>query len=57
MPTEMNIKSEHRVAVVCYPTIEEARNALRERGIDPLVIEAAMQPKFLEHKANGQDDS
>lgn len=54
LPLQMNIKSEHRVAVA-YGTIEEARDALRERGIDPLVIEQAMQPKFLQHKPE-QDD-
>jgi hypothetical protein len=57
MPTEMNVKSEHRVEVVHYPTLEEARNALRERGIDPLIVEQAMQPKFLQHKASERDDS
>jgi hypothetical protein len=57
MPTEMNVKSDHRV-VVAYGTIEEARNALRERGIDPLVIEQAMQPKFLQHhKADDRKDN
>ena len=56
MPTELNIKSEHKVAVA-YGTIEEARDALREIGIDPLVVEHAMQPKFLQHKPSEQDDS
>jgi hypothetical protein len=56
MPTEMNIKSEHKVAVA-YGTIEEARNALREVGIDPLVVEQAMQPKFLQHKPSDRNDN
>jgi hypothetical protein len=54
LPLQMNIKSDHRVAVT-YGTIEEARNALRERGIDPLVVEQAMQPKFLQHRKRTVD--
>jgi hypothetical protein len=56
MPTEMNVKSDHHV-VVAYGTIEEARDALREVGIDPLIVEQAMQPKFLQHKPSDRNDN
>jgi len=36
---------------VNYGTMEEKRQALIERGIDPDAIERAMQPRFLiEHQ-------
>ena len=45
------IAQEHKVGAqdkvdVRYKTLEEARAALRDRGIDPDVIEQAMWPKF-----------
>jgi len=48
MPLHVNVKTNPQVEV-SYPTLEEARQALRERGFDPEVIEAARLPKFLEH--------
>jgi len=49
MPLHVNAKTDTQVKV-SYPTLEEARQALRERGFDPEVIEAARRPKFLEHR-------
>jgi hypothetical protein len=49
LPFQLNVKSERKVEVT-YPTLEEAREALRQRGFDPAVIEAARIPKFIEHK-------
>ena len=44
-------RSAHlRFTWVSYPTLEEARQALRERGFVPEFIEAACLPKFLERK-------
>ena len=48
MPLHANVKTDTQVKV-SYPTLEEARQALREHGFDPEVIEAARLPKFLEH--------
>ena len=42
----LNAKSDEKPVVV-YKSLEETRAALRERGMDPDVIEAAMEPKFL----------
>jgi hypothetical protein len=49
MPLHANVKTDTQVEV-SYPTLEEARQALREHGFDPEVIEAARRPKFLEHR-------
>jgi hypothetical protein len=49
LPFQLNVKSERKVEIT-YGTLEEAREALRERGFDPAVIEAARMPKFIEHK-------
>ena len=44
--TTARVKTERKVRVV-YQTVDEARAALRAKGIDPTVIECAMMPKFL----------
>ena len=44
--TTARVKTECKVRVV-YQTVDEARAALRAKGIDPTVIECAMMPKFL----------
>ena len=46
MPLQVNVKAEAPKRVV-YPSLDDARAALRARGIDPDVIERAMMPKFL----------
>jgi hypothetical protein len=44
--TTARVKTERKVRVV-YQTVDEARAALRAKGIDPTVIECTMMPKFL----------
>jgi len=46
IPAELNVKTDTKVTVK-YGTMEERRQALIERGIDPDALERAMQPKFL----------
>jgi len=46
VPAELNVKTENKVTVK-YGTMEERRQALIDRGIDPDAIERALQPKFL----------
>lgn len=46
IPAELNVKTETMVTV-SYETVEETREALIERGIDPDALEQAMKPAFL----------
>ena len=47
VPLEMNLKTDQPKKRVVYPSLDETRAALRARGIDPDIIQAAMMPKFL----------
>jgi hypothetical protein len=54
LPLQINAKSDEKPVVV-YRSLEESRAALRERGIDPDVIEAAMEPKFLREQKKKEE--
>jgi hypothetical protein len=50
IPIQVNMRksSDHSHTVeIKYPSLEDARKALRDRGFDPTVIEAAQKPKFI----------
>ena len=53
LPIQVNMKrssSNQHTVEIKYPSLEEARKALRDRGFDPKVIEEAAKPKFITHQ-------
>lgn len=46
LPYQINVKTDTKITIE-YPTMEEKRKALIERGFDPDVLDKAAQPKFL----------
>ena len=50
LPYQVNVKTDTKITIE-YPTMEEKRRALIERGFDPDVLDRAAPPKFLlEHQ-------
>ena len=55
MPLQVNQKTEVKKERVPYRSYEEVCDALRARGIDPEVMERAMEPKFIQKQRKKEE--